>query len=279
MLESCGDHHGLTRRTLVSASVAGTALLAGARFASPSALAAYPAILKPTPADPFVDFDTNAEMRWDSVDPRKYLTDQSRLFVRNHTVTPTIDRTTWRLRVFGDGLATPRTAADALSLSCGRPADAASHDPRVRARVHRQRAQLLRQPAGPDRLRHVLEARRGRHRRLGGRARCATCSSTSGSRRAPSRSRRRVWTPSTAPAASTTDGSAGRSRSARRSTTRSSPGARTASRCCPTTATRSAWSCPGWVGIGSIKWLGSLEVSTTELTSPWNTKWYRLGLA
>ena len=33
---------------------------------------------------------------------------------------------------------------------------------------------------------------------------------------------------------------------------------------------------PGWVGIGSIKWLGSLEVSTTELTSPWNTKWYRM---
>ena len=32
---------------------------------------------------------------------------------------------------------------------------------------------------------------------------------------------------------------------------------------------------PGWVGIASIKWLGSLEVSTTELTSPWNTKWYR----
>ena len=33
---------------------------------------------------------------------------------------------------------------------------------------------------------------------------------------------------------------------------------------------------PGWVGIASIKWLGSLEVSTSELTSPWNTKWYRM---
>ena len=31
---------------------------------------------------------------------------------------------------------------------------------------------------------------------------------------------------------------------------------------------------PGWVGIGSIKWLGSLAVATTQLTSPWNTKWY-----
>jgi DMSO/TMAO reductase YedYZ molybdopterin-dependent catalytic subunit len=34
---------------------------------------------------------------------------------------------------------------------------------------------------------------------------------------------------------------------------------------------------PGWVGIANIKWLGSLEVATTELTSPWNTTWYNLG--
>ena len=33
---------------------------------------------------------------------------------------------------------------------------------------------------------------------------------------------------------------------------------------------------PGWVGIASIKWLGSLEVSRSPLTSPWNTKWYRM---
>ena len=33
---------------------------------------------------------------------------------------------------------------------------------------------------------------------------------------------------------------------------------------------------PGWVGIASIKWLGELEVSTQRLTSPWNTKWYRM---
>ncbi|WP_211348927.1 molybdopterin-dependent oxidoreductase [Nocardioides litoris] len=33
---------------------------------------------------------------------------------------------------------------------------------------------------------------------------------------------------------------------------------------------------PGWVGIASIKWLGSLEVARRELTSPWNTTFYRL---
>jgi DMSO/TMAO reductase YedYZ molybdopterin-dependent catalytic subunit len=33
---------------------------------------------------------------------------------------------------------------------------------------------------------------------------------------------------------------------------------------------------PGWVGVASIKWLGSLEVARRPLTSPWNTKWYRM---
>ncbi|MFB7352697.1 sulfite oxidase [Streptomyces gardneri] len=33
---------------------------------------------------------------------------------------------------------------------------------------------------------------------------------------------------------------------------------------------------PSWVGIASIKWLGDIEVSTRPLTSPWSTDWYRL---
>jgi len=32
---------------------------------------------------------------------------------------------------------------------------------------------------------------------------------------------------------------------------------------------------PGWIGVASIKWVGSIEVSATPLRSPWNTKWYR----
>src|SRR3954452_3218063 len=107
---------GMTRRTVLSATAATGALVAGTRF-GPTAQAAYPAILKPTPADRFNDYGTNAEMRWDSVDPRQYLTRQGRLFVRNHTSTPVIDRSTWRLRVFGDGLATARAESAALSLS------------------------------------------------------------------------------------------------------------------------------------------------------------------
>lgn len=31
---------------------------------------------------------------------------------------------------------------------------------------------------------------------------------------------------------------------------------------------------PGWVGIANIKWLGSIEVADTALTSPFNTTFY-----
>ncbi|GGX16094.1 sulfite oxidase [Streptomyces chryseus] len=33
---------------------------------------------------------------------------------------------------------------------------------------------------------------------------------------------------------------------------------------------------PAWVGIASIKWLGDIEVSATPLSSPWTTQSYRL---
>src|SRR3954449_6606097 len=110
---------GLTRRSvLVSTAAAGVAGATSSTWlgAGP-ATAAYPAILKPLPADQFVDFGTNAEMRWSSVDPRRYLTPQSRLFVRNHTATPTIDATTYALKVYGDGLRSPRTSANPLTVT------------------------------------------------------------------------------------------------------------------------------------------------------------------
>ena len=33
---------------------------------------------------------------------------------------------------------------------------------------------------------------------------------------------------------------------------------------------------PGWVGIASIKWLGELRVTRSFVSSPWNTRWYRM---
>ena len=108
----------LSRRSLLKAgAAAGTAVGAVAALPALPSYAGAPSILKPLPPEWFKDFGTNAETLWDSVDPKRFLTDQARLFVRNHTVTPTIDRDTWRLRVFGTGLSEPREEADALSLS------------------------------------------------------------------------------------------------------------------------------------------------------------------
>src|SRR5689334_9531526 len=97
-----------SRRGLLTAAAAGAGLMAlPAEALTQRATAGAPNILKPLPPEWFVDFGTNAEMRWDSVDPRRYLTTQDRLFVRDHTATPTIDRTTYRLEIFGDGLSRP----------------------------------------------------------------------------------------------------------------------------------------------------------------------------
>ena len=106
----------LSRRSLLQAGSVAGGLAVASTSVAPS-YAGAPAILKPLPPDWFTDFGTNAEMRWDSVSWKDRLTDQARLFVRNHTSTPTIDRDTWRLRVFGSGLAAPRGEAEALSLS------------------------------------------------------------------------------------------------------------------------------------------------------------------
>src|SRR5689334_9137586 len=108
-----------TRRGfLASAAVAGgAALLPASVWRAAPAAGAFPAILKPTPPTQFRDFTTNAEMLWSSVDPKAYLTPQPRLFVRNHTKTPTIDRSTYALKVYGDGLTTSRTEGEALTLS------------------------------------------------------------------------------------------------------------------------------------------------------------------
>ena len=266
----------LTRRSLIATTAAAGAVAATARFATPPAFGASPAILKPTPADQFDDYGTNAEMRWDSVDPRKYLTDQSRLFVRNHTVTPTIDRTTWRLRVFGDGLATPRTRGDALSLSWDdlRGAPATTHES-VHECTGNGRSFFATQQ-GQTVSGTVLEARRGRHGRLGGRPAARRAQARRHLARTRSRSRRRAST---------------------RATVTGGVDYGPVRRPFPVSKALDdavlAWGAngkpllpdhgyplrlvlPGWVGIASIKWLGSLEVSETELTSPWNTKWYRL---
>lgn len=69
-------------------------------------------IVKPLPADWFVNYGSNAEMRWDSVPGLGYATPNERFFVRDHTATPIISSANWSLTLFGTGL-----AAGAVSFS------------------------------------------------------------------------------------------------------------------------------------------------------------------
>jgi DMSO/TMAO reductase YedYZ molybdopterin-dependent catalytic subunit len=94
----------VSRRDLLKLGAAGALSLAAPRAAF--AQVAGP-ILKPLPPEWFVNFGTNAEMRWDAARDQGYLIDPQRFFVRNHTRTPTIDPATWRLKVSGNGVRKP----------------------------------------------------------------------------------------------------------------------------------------------------------------------------
>ncbi|WP_082624358.1 sulfite oxidase [Nocardioides sp. Soil805] len=239
------------------------------------AVAATGPILKPIPPEWFVAFGTNAEMRWDSVDPRRYRTTQERLFVRNHTATPTIDAASYRLRIFGDGLRTPRAEADAVSLSL---ADLRALPQTSLTAVHectgngrRFFAAQQGQPAAGTqwslgsvgtvrwdgvRLRDVLasvglDAGAVSIQAAGLDDPYVTGGVDHGRVRRPFPVAKALEDALLAWGA---DGDP----------------------LLPDHGFPLRLVLPGWVGIASIKWLGSLEVSTSELTSPWNTKWYRM---
>ncbi len=265
-----------SRRGLLAAATAGAGLLAlPAEALTQRASAGAPAILKPLPPEWFVDYGTNAEMRWDSVDPRRYLTSPDRLFVRNHTATPLIDPATYQLEIFGDGLAVPRSADQALTLTY---------------------ADLRRLPA--TRITSVHE-----------------CTGNGRSFFATQQGQAATGTQWTLGAVGAVEWEGVRLRTVLRhigldpaavsimATGLDAPyvsgGVDYGAVRRPFPVSKAledallVWRAdgrdllpdhgfpirlvlPGWVGIGSIKWLGSLEVSTTEQTSPWNTIWYRM---
>lgn len=68
-----------------------------------------PGIVKPLPPEVFVRHETNAEMRWEAMRDVGYHVPNDRFFVRSHTSTPIIDVATWRLELHGTGLRTPRS--------------------------------------------------------------------------------------------------------------------------------------------------------------------------
>lgn len=98
---------GLSRRGFLKLLAAGCSLasLAGGAIlpASARAAAAQP-VLKPTPPELFNDFGSNKEMRWEAMYGRGYLVPNDLFFVRNHTRTPAIEMSSWRLKVEGSGV-------------------------------------------------------------------------------------------------------------------------------------------------------------------------------
>lgn len=263
-----------SRRAVLTAATAGTGFLTFPALVE-RALAGAPAILKPLPPEWFVDYGTNAETRWESVEPRRYLTGAERLFVRDHTATPRIDRATYELQIFGDGLALPRTPDQPVVLSY---ADIRRLPATRMTTVHECAGngrsffatQQGRAGTGTQwklgavgavewegvRLRTVL-------RRIGLDPRAVSIMATGlddhyvsggvdyGPVRRPFSVAKALDDALLVWAADGRD-------------------------LLPDHGFPIRLVLPGWVGIGSIKWLGSLEVSTSGQTSPWNTTWYRM---
>ncbi|MFE6912161.1 molybdopterin-dependent oxidoreductase [Streptomyces erythrochromogenes] len=87
-----------------SLGAAGGGTASAAPVAAPAADAA-PGIVKPLPPELFTIRGTNAETNFASLRGTGHLTPIDRFFVRNHTSSPRLDAGTWRLKVWGDGLA------------------------------------------------------------------------------------------------------------------------------------------------------------------------------
>ncbi len=113
--EATYDRVRMDRRTLLRLAAV---TAAAAPLWTPSAAAADPGpIVKPLPADTFILHGTNAETRWEALAGVGNLVPADRFFVRNHTRTPLLSADTWRLRLFGTGLRGAPTAANAVEFS------------------------------------------------------------------------------------------------------------------------------------------------------------------
>ena len=229
-------------------------------------------IRKPLPEDLFVHHDTNAEMRWESVRPDEALTPQDRLFVRNHTETPVIDVESWSLRIHGSGLVAPEgvslSYADLRALPTTDLTTILECTGNGRSFFTHQQGQPV--PGTPWRMGGVAAVTWHGVRlaevldRVGLRPDALTVMATgldpsyvcdAGIERGPVR--RPFPVEKALDDALLVWGVNGEDLA-------------------PDHGFPVRLVLPGWVGIANIKWLGSLEVSTSELASPWSTEWYRM---
>jgi DMSO/TMAO reductase YedYZ molybdopterin-dependent catalytic subunit len=225
-------------------------------------------IVKPLPPEWFTRRDTSAEMRWEGMRGQGYLVPTERFFVRNHTTTPRIDPQTYRLEMFGRGLrggqvgfsyddltALP-SVERTVAIECagnGRSLFASQQGMRTPGSQWGLGAVGVTRWRGVP-LAEVLE-------------------------RAGLRPGAVDVMPTELDAPYVTDGvDHGRVR-------RPLPVGKALDDVLlayemngetlpPDHGFPVRLVVPGWIGIASVKWVGRIEVSTTRLWSPWNTKWY-----
>jgi sulfane dehydrogenase subunit SoxC len=101
---------GLSRRRFLEVLTAGAGAAAVGAVGPTAANAQAPSdlVVKPTPAEFFNDFGSNKEMRWEVMYTRGYVVPNELFFVRNHSRTARVDVASWRLRVEGSGVSSPR---------------------------------------------------------------------------------------------------------------------------------------------------------------------------
>lgn len=221
-------------------------------------------IVKPLPDHLFRLHDGNAEMRWEAMAGAGYHTPTDRFFVRNHTVTPLIDASTWRLRLHGPGvrcpasytyqqlLAMPSRTID-TAIECagnGRSLyDTQQREPAPGAQWGLGAIGVARWRGVP--LSYLLREAGLRPEAVDVVARGLD---------APFEDHGRVRRP--LPAGKAMDDVI----VAYEMNGEPLP---------PDHGFPARLVVPGWAGIASIKWLGDLEVATEEIFTPWNTLFYR----
>ncbi|MGW4800744.1 sulfite oxidase [Nonomuraea sp. NPDC004297] len=226
-------------------------------------------MLKPLPPDLFISYGTNAETRWEALRDTGLHVPNDRFFVRNHTSTPLIDAATWRLRVHGSGVRRPQELSYAQLRSM----------PSVTVDAAIECAGNGRSFFGTQQGQQAS----GTQWRLGavGVARWRGVPLAAVLRRAGLSSQAVDVMPSGLDANFVSDGvDLGRVR-------RPLPIAKALDDVLlayemngeplpPDHGFPVRVVVPSWIGISSIKWVGDIEVSAEPLSSPWNTRFYRL---
>ncbi|MBL7509291.1 sulfite oxidase [Frankia nepalensis] len=270
--------HGLSRRSLLRLLALATgpgAAVAASAVPARAGTPGIPTIVKPLPPEVFTVRGTNAETNFEALAGLGRAEPASHFFVRNHTATPRLDAANWRLRVFGDGLRSKPSAADAVTFDY--------HDLR---RLPARTLDAFVECAGNGRSFYTTQqgqAVSGTAWRLGaiGQARWRGVPLSTVLRRAGITGGAIDVMPQGLDDEYVANGeNLGRVR-------RPLPVAKALDDVLVAYEMNGAplppdhgypvrLIVPSWVGIASIKWVGDIEVSTSPLLSPWNTQFYRL---